>query len=72
MKKVTRGLEQHIPGILESEAMSYTVGFRQSKTALSTGHVFDWILLVLLLIVSRVAFIVVGLLPEAVGVRQYN
>ena len=55
---------------MESEAISYTVGFRQSKTALSTGHFLDWILLVLL-IVSRVDFIVFVLLPEAVGVRQY-
>ena len=35
------------------QAISYAVGFRQSKTAL-----FDCILLVLLLIVSRVDFIV--------------
>ena len=48
------------------KAISYTVGFRQSKTAL-----FDWILLVLLLIVSRVDLIVFVLFLEAVGVREY-
>ena len=48
------------------KAISYTVGFRQSKTAL-----FDWIRLVLLLIVSRVDFIVFELFLEAVGVRKY-
>ena len=48
------------------KATSFTVGFRQSKTAL-----FDWILLVLLLIISRVDFIVFVLFLEAVGVREY-
>ena len=47
-------------------AISYTVGFRQSKTVL-----FDWILLVHLLIVSRVDFIAFALFLEAVGVRGY-
>ena len=45
--------------------ISYTIGFRQSKTAL-----YDWILLVLL-IVNRVDFIVLVLFLEAVGVREY-
>ena len=49
-----------------SKAISYTVGFRQSKTAL-----FDWIILVLLLIVSRVDYIAFVLFLEAVGVREY-
>ena len=48
------------------KAISYAVEFRQSKTAL-----FDWILLVLLLIVSRVDFIVFVLFLEAVGVGEY-
>ena len=48
------------------KAIFYTVGFRQTKTAL-----FDWILLVFLLIVSRVDFIVFVLFLEAVGVREY-
>ena len=47
---------------VESKAIYYAVGFRQSKTAL-----FDWILLVLLLIVSRVDFIVFVLFLEAVS-----
>ena len=51
---------------LGPQAISYAVGFRQLKTAL-----FDWILLVLLLIVSRVDFIVFVLFLEAVGVREY-
>ena len=37
----------------------------------STGLFFDWILLVLLLIVSRVDCIVFVLFLEAVGVREY-
>ena len=45
--------------------MPYTVGFRQSKTAL-----FDWILLVLL-IVSPVDIKAFVLFLEAVGVREY-
>ena len=49
-----------------SKAISYTVGFRQSKTAL-----FDWILLVLLLIVRLVDFIALVLFREAVGAREY-
>ena len=53
----------------QCQAISYTVRFRQSKTA-----IFDWILLVPLLIVSRVDFIVLVLfflLIEAVGAREY-
>ena len=55
------------------KAISYAVGFRQSKTArpFSTGFFFDWIILVLLLLVSRVDFIVFVLFLEAVGVREY-
>ena len=41
------------------------------KHPFSTGLFFDWILLVLLLIVSRVDFIVFVLFLEAVGVREY-
>ena len=41
------------------------------KRPLSTGLFFYWNLLVLLLIVSRVDFIVLVLFPEAVGVREY-
>ena len=42
------------------------------KRPFSIGLFFDWILLVLLLIVSRVDFIVLALfLVEAVGVREY-
>ena len=41
------------------------------KRPFSTGLFFDWILLVLLLTVSRVDFIVFVLLLEAVGVREY-
>ena len=52
------------------ESIYYTVGSRQSKTAFSIGLFFDWILLVLL-IVSRVDFIVFVLFLEAVGVRGY-
>ena len=66
-------------------AISYTVGFRQSKTALfdwpsliqsvsasrkrpfSTRLFCDWILLVLLLKVSRVHFVVFVLLPDRCG-----
>ena len=50
----------------DGKAISYTVGFRQSKTVL-----FDWNLLVLLLIVSRVDFIAFVLFLEAAGVREY-
>ena len=59
--------------IPRGKSISYAVGFRQSKTALfSTGLFFDWILLVLLLIIiSRVDFIVFVLFLEAVGVREY-
>ena len=41
------------------------------KRPFSTGLFFDWILLVLLLIVSRVDFIVFVLFLEAIGVREY-
>ena len=41
------------------------------KRPFSTGLFFDWILLVLLLIVSRVDFIVFVLFLEAVGAREY-
>ena len=41
------------------------------KRPFSTGLSFDWILPVLLLIVSRVDFIVFVLFLEAVGVREY-
>ena len=40
------------------------------KRPFSAGHFFDWLLLVLL-IVSRVDFIVFVLFLEAVGVREY-
>ena len=56
------------------EAISYTVGFRQSKTALFDWTFLGldyWILLVLPLIVSRVDFIVFVLFLEAVGEREY-
>ena len=52
-------------------AIPYAVGFRQSKMALFDWNFFDWILLVLLLIVSRVDFVVFVLFQEAVGVREY-
>ena len=48
------------------KAISYAGGFRQLKTAL-----FDWILPVALLIVSRVDFVVFVLFLEAVGVGEY-
>ena len=41
------------------------------KRPFSIGLFFDWILLVLLLVVSRVDFIVFALFLEAVGVREY-
>ena len=41
------------------------------KRPFSTGLFFDWILLVILFIVSRVDFIVFVLFVEAVGVREY-
>ena len=41
------------------------------KRPFSTGRFSDWILLVLLLIASRVHFIVFVLFLEAVGVREY-
>ena len=54
-----------------SQAISYTVGLRQSKRALFDWIIFDWNLLVLLFIVSRVDCIVFVLFLEAVGVREY-
>ena len=51
------------------EPISYTVGFRRSKTALFDCFFFDLILLTLLL-VSRVDFIAFVLFLEAVGVRE--
>ena len=50
---------------LPTLAISQTVGFRQSKTAL-----FDWLLLVLL-VVSRVDFNFFVLFLETIGVREY-
>ena len=41
------------------------------KRPFSTGLFFDWVLLVLLLIIGRVDFIVFVLFLEAVGVREY-
>ena len=41
------------------------------KRPFSTGHFFEWVLLVVLLIVSRVDFIVFVLFLEAVGVREH-
>ena len=46
-------------------------GSASRKRPFSTGLFFGWILLVLLLIVSRVDFIVFVLFLEAVGVREY-
>ena len=54
------------------QAISYTVGFRQSKTALFHWAFFTWILLVLLRVVSRVDFILFVVFLEAVGVREYH
>ena len=52
------------PFLMQSDSAS-------RKRPSSTGLFFDWILLVLLLIVSRVDFIVFVLFLEAVGVREY-
>ena len=41
------------------------------KRPFLTGLIFDWIILVLFIIVSRVDFIVFVLFLEAVGVREY-
>ena len=41
------------------------------KRPFLTGLFFDWIILVLLLIVSRVNYVVFVLFLEAVGVREY-
>ena len=41
------------------------------KRPFLAGLFFDWVLLVILLIVSRVDFIGIVLFPEAVGVREY-
>ena len=59
---------------ISCKAMPYTVGFRhtlENGTYFSTGRFFDWILLVLFFIVSRVDFIVFVLFLEAVDVREY-
>ena len=52
------------PFLIQSDSAS-------RKRLFSTGLFFDWVLLVLLLIVSRVDFIVFVLFLEAVGVRAY-
>ena len=52
------------PFLMQSDSAS-------RKRPFSTGLFFDWILLVLLLITSRVDFIVFALFLEAVGVREY-
>ena len=52
------------PFLMQSDSAS-------RKRPFLTGLYFDWILLVLLLIVSRVDFIVFVLFLEAVGVRGY-
>ena len=52
------------PFLMQSDSAS-------RKRPFSTRLFFDWILLVLLLIVSRVDFIVFVLFLEAVGVREY-
>ena len=52
------------PCLMQSDSAS-------RKRPFSTGLFFDWILLVLLLIVSRVDFLVFVLFLEAVGVREH-
>ena len=52
------------PFLIQSDSAS-------RKQPFSTGHFVDRILLILLLIVSRVDFIVFVLFLEAVGVREY-
>ena len=52
------------PFLMQSDSAS-------RKRPFSTGFFLDWILRVLLLIVSRVDFIVFVLFLEAVGVREY-
>ena len=52
------------PFLMQSDSAS-------RKWPFSTGLFFDWLLLVLLLIVSRVDFIVFVLFLGAVGVRAY-
>ena len=52
------------PFLMQSDSAS-------RKRPFSTGLFFVWILLVLLLIVSRIDFIVFVLFLEAVGVREY-
>ena len=72
---VPRSLQMYIheyrPHICRTYAISYTVGFRQSKRPFSTGLFFDWSLLVLVPIVSRVDLIVFVLFLGAVDVREY-
>ena len=53
-----------MPFLIQSDSAS-------RKRPFSTGTFLDWILLVLLLIVSRADFIVFVLFLEAVGVREY-
>ena len=53
-----------MPFLIQSDSAS-------RKRPFWTGHFLDWILLVLLLIVSRVKLKVFVLLLEAVGVREY-
>ena len=52
------------PFLIQSDSAS-------RKRPFSTGLLFDWILVVLLLIVSRVDIIVFAIFLEAVGVREY-
>ena len=52
------------PFLMQSDSAS-------RKWPFSTGLFFDWNLLVLFLIVSRVGFIIFVLFLEAVGVREY-
>ena len=52
------------PFLMQSDSAS-------RKRPFSAGPFFDWILLVLLLVVRRVDFIVFVLFLEAVGVREY-
>ena len=52
------------PFLMQSDSAS-------RKRPFSTGLFFDWILLVLLLTVSRVDFIVFVLFLEAVGMTEY-
>ena len=55
----------------DDQANSYTVGLRQSKSVLFDWTFFEWIILVLLLIISRANFVVFVLFLETVRVREY-